>query len=159
MPVGEGLLVAQTDAKAKGGVGSLADVVDKATRSRMMGRIRGKNTTPELTVRRYLHSRGFRFRLHQPNLPGKPDLVFPRYRAVVFVHGCFWHRHEGCSYATTPATNRIFWLGKLEATVQRDRRQIECLKADGWRVFVIWECEVDERHLKKLAANLVDPDA
>lgn len=120
----------------------MADVVDKATRSRMMSGIQGKNTKPELLVRKYLHGRALRFRLHAKNLPGKPDLVFPKYKAVVFVHGCFWHRHAGCKYATTPSSREHFWTNKLSENVARDAYQIAALGELGWRVFVVWECEL-----------------
>lgn len=116
------------------------DIVDPQTRSQMMAAIKGKNTSPELVVRRYLHSRGFRYRLHRKELPGKPDLVFPKYRLVVFVHGCFWHRHEHCFYATSPATRKDFWRNKLDSNVARDRRQQAELIDSGWRVLVVWEC-------------------
>jgi DNA mismatch endonuclease (patch repair protein) len=120
----------------------MVDVVDKATRSRMMSGIQGKNTKPELLVRKYLHSRGLRFRLHAKELPGKPDLVFPKYKAVVFVHGCFWHRHSGCKYATTPSSREHFWTNKLSENVARDSYQIAALNGLGLRVFVVWECEL-----------------
>lgn len=122
----------------------MADVVDKATRSRMMSGIQGKNTKPELLVRKYLHGRGLRFRLHAKELPGKPDLVFPKYKAVVFVHGCFWHQHLGCKYATRPQTRTEFWNHKLSENVKRDSYQMAALKGLGWRVFVVWECELQE---------------
>jgi DNA mismatch endonuclease (patch repair protein) len=120
----------------------MVDVVDSATRSRMMAGIQGKNTKPELSVRRYLHRRGLRFKLHAKGLPGKPDLVFPKYKAVVFVHGCFWHRHAGCKYATTPNSREQFWTNKLSENVARDSYQIAALNELGWRVFVVWECEL-----------------
>lgn len=129
----------------------MADVVDKATRSRMMSGIRGKNTKPELQVRRYLYAKGFRYRLHTSNLPGKPDLVFKKYRTVLFVHGCFWHRHEHCKYAATPKTNSAFWIKKLTTNRDRDLKNESLLQALGWRVLTIWECEVDEFHLAQLA--------
>src|SRR5690348_8362966 len=116
----------------------MIDVVDRATRSRMMSGIRGRDTKPELIVRSYLHRAGLRFRLHA-NLPGKPDLVFPKYRTVVFVHGCFWHRHADCRYATVPATNRVFWRKKFSANVRRDEKVTEALQGLGWRVIVAWE--------------------
>lgn len=122
----------------------MVDIVSRETRSRMMSGIRGKNTTPELLVRKYLHGRGLRFRLHAKNLPGKPDLVFPKYKAVVFVHGCFWHRHSGCKYATTPSSREHFWTNKLSENVARDAYQIAALGGLGWRVFVVWECELRE---------------
>jgi len=120
----------------------MVDVVDPATRSRMMSNIRGKNTKPELLVRKYLHARGLRYRLHVKNLPGKPDLVFPKYRTVVFVHGCFWHHHAGCKYATMPSSRPGFWANKLSDNVARDQYQYAALTELGWRVFVVWECEL-----------------
>ncbi|WP_148925621.1 very short patch repair endonuclease [Stutzerimonas stutzeri] len=128
----------------------MADNVDAGTRSRMMSAIRGKDTKPEVTIRRYLHSKGFRFRLHRPDLPGKPDLVLAKYRLAIFVHGCFWHRHEGCFYATSPATRSDFWQTKLSANVERDGRQVVLLQAAGWRVMIIWECGL------KLSLHQVD---
>ena len=122
----------------------MVDVVDKETRSRMMSGIRGKDTKPELVARRYLHGRGLRFRLHVASLPGKPDMVFPKYRAVVFVHGCFWHRHRDCKFATTPAIRNGFWVKKLQDNVDRDQYQVNVLQELGWRVFVVWECELRE---------------
>jgi DNA mismatch endonuclease (patch repair protein) len=132
----------------------MADVVDKATRSRMMAGIQGKNTKPELLVRKYLHSRGLRFRLHAKELPGKPDLVFPKYKAVVFVHGCFWHSHPRCKFATVPATNIEFWKQKLDANRERDQRDKRRLKTRGWRVLTVWECQMDERHLSGLVGRI-----
>lgn len=122
----------------------MADIVDPETRSRMMSGIRGKNTRPELALRRALHARGFRYRLHDKRLPGKPDLILPRFRAAIFVHGCFWHRHEGCKYATTPATRPEFWQAKFRENMERDQRNIDALLALGWRVAVVWECEIRE---------------
>ena len=107
----------------------------------MMSSIRGSNTQPELLVRRYLHGTGLRFRLHARSLPGRPDIVLPRYRAAVFVHGCFWHRHEGCRFTTTPATRTEFWQDKFRGNVARDRRDAVLLRSAGWRVFTVWECE------------------
>jgi DNA mismatch endonuclease (patch repair protein) len=118
----------------------MVDVVDQATRSRMMAGIRGRDTKPEIAVRRALHAAGFRFRLHDRRLPGRPDLVLPRYRVAIFVHGCFWHRHAGCRFATTPATRPDFWQQKFEANVTRDVQQREALITSGWRVVTVWEC-------------------
>lgn len=109
-------------------------------RSRMMASIRGKNTQPELALRKALFAVGFRYRLHQRGLPGSPDLVFPKYRAALYVHGCFWHRHEGCRYTTFPKTNVDFWSSKFEGNVYRDARNIAGLREAGWRVAVVWEC-------------------
>ena len=125
------------------------DIVDRATRSRMMSGIRGKNTKPELVVRSYLHRSGLRFRLRS-TLPGKPDLVLPKYRTTVFVHGCFWHRHEGCTYAATPASNPVFWQDKFAANVRRDVKVTTQLEGLGWRVLVIWACQLNETRLRGL---------
>lgn len=116
------------------------DVVDASTRSVMMSGIRGKNTHPEIVLRKYLHARGFRFRLHVKNLPGSPDIVLPRYRLCIFVHGCFWHRHLNCPYAATPKSNTAFWLQKFTTNKLRDEKVENLLIHAGWRVFKIWEC-------------------
>jgi DNA mismatch endonuclease (patch repair protein) len=118
----------------------MADVVDAPTRSRMMAGIGGKHTHPELAVRRALHRAGFRYRLHARDLPGRPDLVLPKHRAAIFVHGCFWHRHSGCRYASTPATRREFWATKFQQNVERDARTLAALQTAGWRTAVVWEC-------------------
>lgn len=131
----------------------MADVVDRATRSRMMSGIRGKNTRPEIAVRKGLHRLGLRFRLHA-RLPGRPDLVFPRHRTAVFVHGCFWHRHAGCRFATTPATNAEFWQAKFANNVERDLRKIGELEHLGWRVIVVWACELDAGAIDQLATDI-----
>lgn len=131
----------------------MIDVVDQATRSRMMSGIRGKNTKPELIVRSFLHRSGLRFRLHA-KLPGKPDLAFPRYRTVLFVHGCFWHRHANCRYATNPTSNAKFWREKFRANVLRDEKVKRELQASGWKVRVIWSCELKETKLRKLARDI-----
>ena len=118
----------------------MIDIVDKTTRSRMMSGIRGKNTRPEMLLRRALHQRGFRFRVHGAQLPGKPDICLRKHNAVIFVHGCFWHRHEGCRFSTVPATRQEFWLAKFAGNVERDARNIAALRSIGWRVAVVWEC-------------------
>ena len=122
----------------------MVDVVSPEQRSRMMAGIRGRDTEGELAVRRYLHRAGLRFRVNDRTLPGSPDLTIPMYRAVVFVHGCFWHRHAGCRFATTPATRIEFWQAKFAANVVRDRAAKNDLRKLGWRPFVIWECEVGD---------------
>lgn len=109
-------------------------------RSRMMAGIHGKNTRPELSLRLALFAEGFRYRLHVRGMAGSPDLVFPRYRAVLFVHGCFWHRHQGCRYAATPRLNAEFWRLKFDGNVRRDSRNVALLRAVGWRVGIVWEC-------------------
>ena len=134
----------------------MADIVDKATRSRIMSAIRGKDTKPELALRMALHARGFRYRLHRQELPGRPDLVFPKHRAVCFIHGCFWHRHKGCRYATTPKTNANFWEAKLATTVRRDQRNHTRLLEAGWRVAVVWECSLRGENLQGTASQIAD---
>lgn len=118
------------------------DTVDSATRSRMMSRIRGRDTKPELAVRRYLHAVGLRFRLGGCGLPGRPDIVLPSRRVAVFVHGCFWHRHAACTFATNPATRSEFWQRKFEANVKRDAAAVARLVAMGWTPLTLWECEL-----------------
>jgi DNA mismatch endonuclease (patch repair protein) len=135
----------------------MADVFDRATRSRNMAAIRGQDTKPELAVRRYLHSRGLRYRLQGTRLPGRPDLVFRRFRTVVFVHGCFWHRHTGCRYAVLPRTNAAFWRSKLEGNQARDRRNASQLRRAGWRVLIVWECDLTEASLEKLYRKITAP--
>ena len=132
------------------------DTVDKTARSQMMGRIRGKNTKPELAVRRVAHALGFRFRLHRRDLPGSPDLVFPGKHKVVFVHGCFWHRHAGCRFAYVPKSNIEFWLRKFERNIARDRDAVEALRSEGWDPLIIWECETIDQELiaKRLSEHL-----
>lgn len=117
----------------------MVDVVDSATRSRMMAGIQGKNTKPELLVRKYLHGYGLRYRLHAKELPGKPDLIFPKYKVAIFVHGCFWHGHN-CRLFKLPATRTEFWKNKITANKERDIRVRRQLVASGWRVAVVWEC-------------------
>lgn len=120
----------------------MTDFVDPATRSRMMAAVKQKNTKPELLVRSMLHRAGLRFSLHRRDLPGKPDIVLRKYRSVVFVHGCYWHRHEDCPRASTPKSNTEFWKTKFNANVERDAQNQEELRRLGWRVFVVWECEL-----------------
>jgi DNA mismatch endonuclease (patch repair protein) len=119
----------------------MADVMTKSQRSRNMSRIRGKDTGIELRMRRALHSLGFRYRLHSKKLPGRPDIVLPKYRAAIFVNGCFWHSH-GCHLSKLPKTRADFWANKLGKTVERDRANQDALRELGWRVFVVWECEL-----------------
>jgi len=135
----------------------MTDIVSRQTRSRMMAGIRGQDTFPELTVRRFLHRAGFRFRIAAARLPGKPDIVLPKHRTVVFVHGCFWHRHSRCKYATVPATRRKFWLTKFEENVARDKRVQRLLRRDGWRVLVVWECRLAMCDLESLQRKILAP--
>jgi DNA mismatch endonuclease (patch repair protein) len=120
------------------------DTFSPEKRSDIMRRVRSTNTTPERKVRSLLHHLGFRFRLHRKGLPGKPDIVLPKYSTVVFVHGCFWHRHTGCPRASTPATHQDYWLPKFKRTVKRDQRNQKELRRRSWNVIVIWECELRE---------------
>ncbi len=122
----------------------MADVHTPAQRSFNMSRIRGRDTKPEVLLRSLLHRAGFRFRKNVKSLPGKPDIVLPKYRAVVRVHGCYWHRHEGCRFTTTPATRQSFWAEKFNSTVERDLNTKRMLAKQGWRVFTVWECELNE---------------
>ena len=123
----------------------LESMVDRLTvreRSWNMSRIRGKDTKPEIAVRSILHRMGYRFRLHRRDLPGNPDIVLPKHHAVVLVHGCFWHRHKGCKYAYTPKSRVDFWKKKLTENVERDKRNRKALRQEGWKVVVVWECEL-----------------
>jgi DNA mismatch endonuclease (patch repair protein) len=133
------------------------DIVSKTVRSKMMSGIKGINTQPEKFLRSWLHRAGFRFRIHVKHLPGKPDIVLPRYHAVILVHGCFWHGH-GCALFKWPSTRREFWQAKIRATCERDVRKIAELKKLGWRVAVLWECELreNEKPLRELAKWLVE---
>ncbi|MCX6928266.1 MAG: very short patch repair endonuclease [Verrucomicrobia bacterium] len=119
------------------------DRLSKERRSWNMSRIRGKDTGPERVVRTLLHRMGYRFRLHGRKLPGQPDIVLPKYRTVVFVHGCFWHRHRGCRNCTTPTNRRAWWVKKLEGNAARDKVHARALRKLGWRVVVVWECETE----------------
>lgn len=120
----------------------MSDVHDERTRSYNMSQIKGKNTKPEMLVRGFLFSHGIRYKLHDKKLPGKPDLVFPKYKKVIFVHGCFWHGHEGCKYFIPPKTNTEWWLKKINRTKHKDEENISTLIKQGWNVKIIWECEL-----------------
>lgn len=120
-----------------------------------MANIKGSNTGPEIALRKALHALGLRFRLYDRKLPGRPDIVLSRWKAVVFVHGCFWHRHEGCRYATVPATRPEFWNEKFVANVSRDQRNLESLAATGWRACVVWECDLKSRGASAVANDVI----
>jgi DNA mismatch endonuclease (patch repair protein) len=120
------------------------DVHSPETRSYNMSRIRGKDTKPEVKLRSLLHGEGYRFRLHDPRLPGKPDIVLPKYKTAIFVNGCFWHRHEGCRHSSMPQTRQDFWKKKFSGTVLRDRKKIQQLEESGWKALTIWECELKD---------------
>ena len=129
------------------------DVVDISTRSKMMSGIKGSNTRPEMTVRRYLHSSGFRFRLHRKDLPGRPDIILSKYRLAIFVHGCFWHAHQGCKYFKVPKTRPDFWAAKLQANINRDHKSVDALVKMGWRVLCVWECATRDHKTCELLGN------
>ncbi|MEA3429115.1 MAG: DNA mismatch endonuclease Vsr [Thermodesulfobacteriota bacterium] len=131
------------------------DIISEEKRSWNMSRIRGKDTKPEITVRSMLHRMGYRFRLHRKDLPGKPDIVLPKYNTVIFVHGCFWHRHKGCKYAYTPKSRAKFWKDKFAGTVKRDKLHLKQLKENGWEVFIVWECETKDMNRLKNIINKI----
>lgn len=124
-------------------------------RSEIMSRIRGKNTRPEMVVRRFLHGKGLRYRLHDRKLPGTPDLVFPSRKVAIFVHGCFWHGHADCKRAALPSTRTEFWSEKISTNVERDRRAEASLHEAGWKVIVVWQCEIDRSHLERLHKEIL----
>ena len=133
------------------------DIWSKQKRSEVMSKIKGKNTKPEIILRSQLFKQGFRFRIHQKNLPGKPDIVLSKYRTVIFVHGCFWHYHKDCREGRIPSTNSKYWKEKLQRNIARDKANIKALRKDKWKVFVIWECEIEkqlERTMKKLTTKI-----
>ncbi|ENU18102.1 very short patch repair endonuclease [Acinetobacter lwoffii] len=120
----------------------MVDIVDPSTRSRMMAGIKGSNTKPELLIRHLLHKKGFRYRLHVKDLPGKPDIVLPKYKSVIFVHGCFWHGHQDCHLFRLPATRTEFWQEKICRNQANDSRAVDLLLASNWRVCIVWECSI-----------------
>ena len=125
------------------------EVINKVSeqRSKNMAAIKSKNTKPEIKVRKVLHSMGYRFRLHSKNLPGSPDIVLPKYKTVIFVHGCFWHRHQNCKYASTPKTRQEFWNKKFNENINRDKINQENLSSKGWKIIIIWECEIKNKKI------------
>jgi len=127
------------------------DIYSQLKRSQIMSKVHSKDTKPEMLVRRHLHALGFRYRLHSSKLPGHPDIVLPKWHTVIFINGCFWHRHEGCKQATMPKSNIEFWQAKFNKNVDRDRKSHDALEAAGWHVIVLWECEI-----KKQLASLAD---
>lgn len=133
----------------------MADVHNRKTRSYNMSRIRAKHTKPEIIVRKFLHSKGFRFRLHNAKLPGKPDITLPKYKTVIFVNGCFWHGHEGCKYFVVPKTRTEWWLKKIHLTKQQGHENSEKLNQDGWNVITIWECQLKKDHKKETLCQLL----
>lgn len=134
----------------------MADIHSRETRSYNMSQVKAKNTKPELLVRKYLHANGIRYRLHSKKLPGKPDMVLPKYKTVIFINGCFWHGHENCRYAALPKTRELFWREKITSNISRDRNANERLKADDWQVITVWECELKPKVRETYLVNLLN---
>lgn len=132
----------------------MTDNLTPTQRSQCMSRIKGKDTKPEKTIRSLLHRMGYRFRIHRRDLPGNPDIVLPKYKKVIFVHGCFWHGHEGCNRAKIPGSNKAFWHEKLSKNIERDRQNQKKIKILGWDYLIIWQCEIKKGDLDKLAQKL-----
>ena len=133
----------------------MADVHTKEQRSFNMSKIKGRNTKPEMLVRRFLHANGFRYKLHDKTLPGKPDIVLPKYKTVIFIHGCFWHGHEGCRYYVVPKTKTEWWLNKINGNIANDVKAIAALKQDGWKIITLWECDLKPLTIENTLKNLL----
>lgn len=133
----------------------MADVHNKSTRSYNMSRIRATNTKPELLVRRYLHALGFRYTLHNKKLPGKPDIILPKYKTIIFVHGCFWHGHNNCKYYVVPKTRTDWWLNKINTNKDNDVRATKALKKAGWKIIIVWECSLKPAKIDKTLSALL----
>ena len=133
----------------------MADVHSKETRSFNMSRIRSKDTKPEMLVRKFLHKNGIRYRLHVKDLPGKPDIVLPKYKTVIFVHGCFWHGHEGCKYYVVPKTRTEWWLNKIQTNASNDLKAEEELRFLSWNVLKIWECQLKKGSIENTLSHLI----
>ena len=131
----------------------MADIISKEDRSRNMAAIKGKDTKPEMIIRKYLFSKGLRFRVHVKKLAGSPDIVLPKYKTVIFVNGCFWHGHEGCKYFHLPKSNVKFWKGKIERNIERDRESIHTLLDLGWKVICVWDCELRNKQTREKTLN------
>lgn len=134
----------------------MTDVYTKAQRSYNMSRIKGKNTKPEILVRKFLFAHGYRYRLNVKTLPGKPDIVLPKYKTIIFVHGCFWHGHTNCKYFTIPKTRTQWWTDKITTNKANDDKAIKALQKDGWKIIVIWECELKKKKLEITLAKLLN---
>jgi DNA mismatch endonuclease (patch repair protein) len=134
----------------------MADVHSKAVRSYNMSRIKGKDTKPEMLVRKFLFANGFRYHLHVKTLPGKPDIVLPKYKTVIFIHGCFWHGHDGCKYFVVPKTRTEWWLNKIIGNISSDSRNIESLRLYGWNIIVLWECELRKINRENTLIKLLE---
>jgi len=142
------------------GVGSylhpMADVHDTKTRSYNMSRIRSGDTKPEMLVRKFLHANGYRYKLHDKTLPGKPDIVLPKYKTIIFIHGCFWHGHANCKYFVVPKTRTQWWLDKINHNKANDEKAIKALKKDGWKIITIWECQLKHDRIEKSLTALLN---
>ena len=134
----------------------MADHISPERRSWLMSRVRSKHTSPEMRVRRAAHALGLRFRLHRKDLPGKPDLVFPKHRVVLFVHGCFWHGHRHCKYYVVPKTRTDWWLDKIKKNITNDSKAVGALTQQGWKIITLWECELKSSNLEKSLSSLVN---
>jgi DNA mismatch endonuclease, patch repair protein len=133
------------------------DVFSKEKRSQIMSHVSGKNTKPELIVRSLLHHMGYRFRLHRKNLPGKPDIILPKYKKVIFIHGCFWHGHKNCPRSKRPTTNKEFWHKKIDRNIHHDKEIVSNLKESGWDILIVWTCEIkDLNQLKDKILNFLE---
>lgn len=133
----------------------MADVHSPSVRSYNMSRIKGRNTKPEMLVRKYLFSKGFRYRLHVKSLPGKPDIVLPKFKTVIFIHGCFWHGHQGCRYFVIPKTRTEWWIDKINGNIKNDKINREKLAIEGWRMIVLWECMLKPKTKDNTLTNLI----
>ncbi len=133
----------------------MADVHDKKTRSFNMSQIKSKNTKPELLVRKFLFANGYRYKLHDKNLPGKPDIVLPKYKTVIFVHGCFWHGHKNCKYFVVPKTRTQWWLDKINRNKANDEKAVKSLRKAGWNVITVWECHLKNTKIEKTLNSLL----
>lgn len=133
----------------------MADVHTKEQRSFNMSQIKSKNTKPEMLVRRFLHAHGFRYKLHDKTLPGKPDIVLPKYKTVIFIHGCFWHGHKDCKYFVVPKTRTDWWMNKINGNIANDKKAITALKKEGWKIIVLWECDLKPKTFEKTLNKLI----
>ena len=132
----------------------MSDIYSKQKRSQIMSKISGKNTKPEIIIRKLIHSLGYRYRLHKKELPGKPDIVFPKYHKVIFVNGCFWHGHSKCSRSKLPTTNQNFWTNKITGNKKKDKSNYTRLKKLGWNYLIIWQCEISKKNIEKLTFKI-----
>ena len=133
----------------------MADVHDKKTRSYNMSQIKSGNTKPELLVRKFLHASGYRYKLHDKTLPGKPDIVLPKYKTIIFIHGCFWHGHTNCKYFVIPKTRTQWWLDKINCNKANDEKAVKALKKEGWKVITVWECKLKPAKIEKTLSSLL----